>query len=168
MPETVCCTMGTPHLTWAEKEHKGGNSVHKGARGGPAAASGTVFWAAAAFRRGRPAEIRPGPGWPLRVVYENRGALGFSCFRCHCGAASGRGLAAPDANSPMRRRPGLDKAESSNPNLKAAHAGGHKETPAPATVSLRCADAEGGCLRVPTRTPNFQDFFLKSFPDLKI
>ena len=47
-----------------------------------AEAPGTVFWAAAAFRRGRPAEIRPGPGWPLRVVYENRGAL-FRLFVFH-------------------------------------------------------------------------------------
>ncbi len=32
MPETVCCTTGTPHLTWAEKELKGGYFVNKGAR----------------------------------------------------------------------------------------------------------------------------------------
>jgi hypothetical protein len=47
---------------------------------------GGVFGAAAAFRRGWPAKIRPGPGWP-KIAYQNRGVFGFWHLICHCGAA---------------------------------------------------------------------------------
>jgi hypothetical protein len=73
--------MGSDVSLLGEWELKGGYFVR--ARGGG------VFWAAAAFRRGWPAKIRPGPGWP-KIVYRNRGAFAFGSFY----ATAGQPLAA--------------------------------------------------------------------------
>jgi hypothetical protein len=131
MPETVCCTTGTPHLTWAEKEHKGGYFVHKGACGGGGVWHGVLGGGGVSTGTAGGNPPRPGVAtegsvrkprslrlFVLQMPLRGTGSLWRPC-----------GPGCKFAYEFMKRRPGLDKAESGNPNPKAAHAGAGTRKP---------------------------------------